>query len=291
MVRRRFCILSLAVIVMLGGRTSFAAPLTLTGNVEADFDSSNPLVQKATISADPTNIGVASWISDSGNVSGWAIKNIWTYYDKTTDTLQVGIETCKNSSGQSAIFGDSDGNGNPGTADSRMTAAGGVDSASFGTGKSFAMAFASANPSAGGVPSIIAGIPLDKTKVGSGIDGFTVSQYKNVNGGLNNNFGTSFGSSAGSLAFDPSASRPHAEFTINNFSAISGINAQNGFWFNAYAGSGNDVIAGEVSTAWIKVPAYAPQETPEPATWLAWSGVVAGGAFYRHRRKRAQSQA
>lgn len=290
MVRRRFCILSLVVLATLGGRPSFAAPLTLTGNVTADFDPTNPNVQKSTISSDPTSIGVASWITDSGWVSGWAIKNIWTYYDKSTDSLQVGIETFKNSAGQTAIFGDSDGNGNPGTADARTTAAGGIDPANFGTGKSFAVAFASANPNLNGTPSIIAGIPLDKSNLGSGIDGFTVSQFKNINGGLNNNFGTSLGSSAGTLAFNPSVDHPQAEFTINNFSKLSGIDPTNGLWLSAYAGSGSDVVAGEVSTAWIKIPAFANQETPEPATWLAWSAVVAGGAIYRFRRNRANSQ-
>ncbi len=288
MVRRRFCLLSLAVIALLGTRPCFAAPLTLTGNVTADFDPTNPNVQKSAISTDPTSIGVSSWISDSGWVSGWAIKNIWTYYDAATDKLQVGIETFKNSAGQTAIFGDSDGNGNPGTADARTTAAGGIDPADFGVGKSFAVAFSATSPGSGGTPSLIAGIPLDKSNLGPGINGFTISQYKNINGGLNNKFGASYGASAGSLAFNPSSAHPQAEFTINNFSKISGIDPTKGLWLGAYAGSGTDVIAGEVSTGWIKIPAFA-AETPEPATWLAWSAILVGGAAVRLRRKRANS--
>jgi hypothetical protein len=288
MVRRRFLILSLAALAMLGVRPCIAAPLTLTGNVEADFNPLNPDVQKTAISTDPTSIGVASSISGAGLVSGWAIQNIWTYYDSSTDSLQVGIQTFKNSQGQSAIFGDSDGNGNPGTAAAATTAAGGIDPAGFGDGKSFAVAFSAANPGSGGTPSLIAGIPLDKGHLGPGIDGFTISQFKNVNGGLNSKFGASYGSGAGSLAYNPSAAHPEAEFTINNFSKISGIDPTKGIWMSAYAGSGTDVIAGEVSTGWIKIPAFA-AETPEPATWLAWSAIITGAATLRLRRKRVGS--
>lgn len=288
MVRRRFYILSLAVLSLIGLRPCQAAPLTLTGNVTADFDPLNPDVQKTAISSDPTSIGVASAITSAGQVSGWAIQNIWTYYDSSTDTLQVGIQTFKNSQGQQAIFGDSDGDGNPGTASAATTAAGGIDPAGFGEGKSFAVAFSAANPTSGGTPSLIAGIPLDKSNLGSGIDGFTISQFKNVNGGLNSKFGASYGSGAGSLAYDPSTAHPEAEFTINNFSKLSGIDPTKGIWMSAYAGSGTDVVAGEVSTGWIKIPAFA-AETPEPATWLAWSAMVAGGAAFRLRRKRVVS--
>jgi hypothetical protein len=252
--------------------------------VTADFDPTNPDVQKSAISTDPTSIGVASWMTNSGMVSGWAIQNVWTYYDAGTDTLQVGIQTFKNSQGQTAIFGDSDGNGNPGTADARTTAAGGIDPAGFGNGKSFAVAFSAANPNSGGTPSLIAGIPLDKSNLGTGIDGFTISQFKNVNGGLNSKFGASYGDTAGTLAYDPSAAHPEAEFTINNFSKLSGIDPTQGIWMSTYAGSGTDVIAGEVSTGWIKVPAFA-AETPEPATWLAWSVIITGGAAMRLRRR------
>ena len=98
----------------------------------------------------------------------------------------------------------------PGTADARTTSAGGIDPANFGNGKSFAVAFSAANPNSGGTPSLIAGIPLDKSNLGTGIDGFTISQFKNVNGGLNSKFGASYGDSAGALAYNPSAAHPQA---------------------------------------------------------------------------------
>ena len=286
MVRRRFSILSLAILATIGARPCAAAPLALTGNVSADFNPADPNVQKSAISTDPTSIGVDSRITSAGLVSGWAIQNIWTYYDKSTDTLQVGIQTFKNSYGQTTIFGDADGNGNPGAMASGLP---GVDSPNFGVGKSFAVAFASANPTVSGTPSLIAGIPLDKSLVGSGIDGFTVSNYKNQSGAsLNSQFGASLGSSAGSLAFNPSSDHPQAEFTINNFSKVSGIDPTKGIWMAAYAGAGNDVVAGEVNTGWLKVPAFA-AETPEPTTWMAWSAIVAGATVLRARRARQAS--
>lgn len=276
MVRRRFWILSMAAVALLGGRPCLAAPLTLTGNVTADFDPLNPDVRKIAVSNDPTSVGVNPSITQAGRVSGWAVQNIWSYYDKTTDTLQVGIQTFKDSQGRTAIFGTTDGYGAPGA------------STALGNGKSFAVAFSAANPDSGGTPSLVAGVSYIKANAGPGIDGFTVSQYKNVNGGLNHNFGASYGSSAGSLAFSPSAAHPEAEFTINQFSKISGIDPTKGIWMRAYAGAGNDVLAGEVGTAWTKIPAFAP-EVPEPAAWLAWSAVAAGAVSFRLRRKRVVS--
>ena len=45
----------------------------------------------------------------------------------------------------------------------------------------------------------------------------------------------------------------------------------------AYAGSPDDVIAGEAALGLTRIPAISEQNIPEPATLLAWS-LVAGGA-------------
>ena len=101
------------------------------------------------------------------------IQNIWLNYNATTDTMYVGIQGYKNVAGKEEIFGDDTGNPNPAQ----------DPNPNFGGLKSVALAFAptalnAAGQEVAGTPSIIAGIPQDKSQGGSGtIDGFTVSQY------------------------------------------------------------------------------------------------------------------
>src|SRR5262249_6502152 len=134
-----------------------------------------------------------------------------------------------------AIFGDADGNGNPGQASPQMAAQGGLNTAHLGGDKSIAIAFAPinpANPSQPTAPVVIAGVPADKSMVGSGtIDGFTVSQFMN-GAGLQHSFGQQLPQFTGNLAFDPSAAHPQLEFTIPNFSKIPGLNGLSGYWLS-----------------------------------------------------------
>src|SRR5947209_6798687 len=106
--------------LLLAARPAPATPITFTGNVANDFNAANRNVEVIPVSSDPNSIGVASWMSASGLVSGWATKDIRLSYDTASDTLSVGFNTW-------GIAGDADGNGHPGTADPRTTAMGGVD--------------------------------------------------------------------------------------------------------------------------------------------------------------------
>ena len=67
------------------GINPFSAPITLTGNVETDFNTLNSEVWKTPVNSDPTKVGVAPFLATSGWVSGWAIKDIRTTYDAKTD--------------------------------------------------------------------------------------------------------------------------------------------------------------------------------------------------------------
>src|SRR5262249_20151775 len=257
---------------------------------DQDFNrSTNPGVQITPVIGSPMNVGEASFIPANGWVSGWAVQDIRTYYNPVNDTLYVGLNTFKNAAGQAAIFGDSDGDGNPGHASAEMAARGGIDSPNMGGDKSIALAFApinTASPSQPGTPSVIAGIPADKTKVGSGTtDGFTVSRFL---GGpaLQYNFGQQLPQFTGNLPFNPSAAHPQLEFSIPNFSKIPGLNPTNGYWIDLYAGSAQDVIAGEIGSGWVKLPKIEPQNLPEPATWTVW-GILAGGVAWRYRRSKS----
>jgi hypothetical protein len=295
MVPRRLYTWNVALLILLGlnAPAANAALIEFTGNVPTDFNpATNPGVVVTPVSSNPLNIGQQSWITANGWVSGWSIQDIRTNYNASTDTLDVGINTFKNSQGVNAPFGQA--NGDPtGTPTS-------YDPAHLGGDKSIALAIAPvnfSNPSQPGTPVVVAGVPADKTVAGTGTDGYTVSTYNAANaanGGLAYSFGTSLPQHMGNLAYDPSPAHPQLEFTIANFSKIPGLHPSNGYWIAAFAGSAMDVVAGEAYLSWTNVPITAAQQipnVPEPATWLTWTWtLVIGAAVCRFRgRIRAQS--
>ena len=293
MVPRHLYTWNVALLILLGlnAPAANAAPIDFTGNVPNDFNpATNPGVVVTPVSSNPLNIGQESWITANGWVSGWSIQDIRTYYNASTDTLDVGINTFKNSQGVNAPFGQA--NGDPtGTPT-------GYDPAHLGGDKSVALAFApvnTTNPAQSGTPLVIAGVPADKTMVGAGIDGYTVSKYNAANApsGLGYQFGQQLPQFTGNLAYDPMPAHPQLEFTIPNFRKIPGLNPANGFWIEAFAGSAQDGVAGEAYLALTKIPVAAaqqiPQNNPEPTTWLAWTLVIGAAACRFRGRIRAQS--
>jgi len=284
---------SLAILAALGAGTASAAPINFSGFVERDFDSSNRDVRVTSVSDDPAHIGQSPWITQRGWSSGFSIKDIRSSYDESSDTLYVGVNTF-------GIAGDADGNGNPGGADPLTTANGGVDPAHLGGDKSITVAFAP-NGTTGsgsfGTPVVVAGVPTDKSAAGPGLNGFTVASFKNPELGLGSNYGALLPEHQGVLAFDPSPEHPGFEFTIRNFSKIPGIDPTQGYWISAYAGSTKDVVVGEDSLSFTRVPRFSPQSgpeptvqsVPEPTTFLAWS-IMAGGAAWSLRKRRGASK-
>jgi hypothetical protein len=289
---RRYLAGGLLVLALVGQRSACADPINFTGITQTDFSAAN--IQGNTnynpvlVMSNPLDLGESSFIPANGWVSGWAVNSVQMSYNTSNDTLYVGLNSFKNASSQYAIFGDADGNGNPGGASPQMAAAGGIDSPNMGGDKSVAVAFAaynSASPNTPGSPMIIAGIPSNKALAGTGTDGFTVAQYNGSSGLLQNSFGSAVGGSVtGNLAFNPSSSHPELEFSISNFSK-SGIDPTKGFWIELYAGSGQDVVAGEAGLGWTYVPPEQPQViTPEPATLLVWAGMAGCMAWGMRRR-------
>jgi hypothetical protein len=279
-----FAVLTLT---LAGPNGALADPISLTGNVAADFTTANgsiksPIDQGPGVIAGPTG-------SNAGELpAGVFIQNIWLNYNAATDTMYVGIQGYQNVNGKEEIFGDDSGNLNPAQ----------DESPNFTGDKSFAVAFAPVTHSANGSTEagsggIIAGIPQDKSNLPTNtIDGFTVAQY-NGSSLLASGFGQQL-ANAGNLAFNPSAAHPDAEFTINNFSKISGINPANGIALQVYAAdptaapdpvTGTQTEDGPVQTSWIYLPAPQGIHTPEPTTWVAWL-LMAGGAGWQYRRRR-----
>jgi hypothetical protein len=280
---------SLIAVLLLCARSSFADPITFTGNVAADFPSTNPSVIIIPHSDVPDHLAQPAWMTQAGLVSGWNIQDVRLGYNAQTDTLSVGVNTF-------GIAGDVDGKGNPVMVDPQLAAAGGSNAANFGGDKSMAVGFApaslSSTPNNPPPPVIVAGIPGDKTQAGAGLDGFTVAKYapSGTSGGTNYDLVTSFGQALpagmGNLAFNPTAAHPGFEFTISNFSKLLGANPLNGFYVSAQDGSISSVVTGKDYVPSTLIEA---QQIPEPTTWIVWAGL-AGGLAWRFRRSRRTSR-
>jgi hypothetical protein len=281
---------SLMAAVLVCAQSVTAGPITFNGNVTNDFNpATNSSVVVIPHSTVPDHIAQPAWMTNSGLVSGWNIKDIRLDYNAQSDTLYVGVNTF-------GIAGNVDGNGMPGTPDPRLTAAGGSDPANWnspGSDKSMALGFAPATltstPNNPPAPVIVAGIPGNKTQAGTGLDGFTVAKYAPTGGSgspnydLVNSFGATLPSGMGNLAFQPNAVTPGFEFTVTNFSKLLGANPANGFYVSAQDGSINSVVTGKDYVPSTLIEA---QQIPEPTTWIVWAGLAATSLAWARRRSR-----
>jgi len=274
---------------MLGGRLAFADAINFTtGNVEVDMPDTNAAVHVTKVDSDPLDsIFQMPEMQSNGNnlINGYAIKDIRTYYDFSTDKLYVGVNAY--SIAGTAVGAD----GAQGAAmDQILQSHGGSDPAHLGGDKSITLAFIGTSPNSAttqGQTIMVAGVPADKSAANpAGTDGFTVASYKGATTlGIQNNYGSILTSNQGQLAFDPSSSHPDFEFTINNFSKISpSLDPTKGYFIQAYAGSAQDGPIGEEVTQAFHVPAVQPQNFPEPSTWLGWS-IIVGGSLHQLRRR------
>jgi len=286
MVRRVVFTVALLATALFGARPAVAAAITFpttpgtSGNAAQDFPVSNPNVQVITIPDAIDRVAQAQWMTDRGWITGWNIQDIRTLYDPKSDTMFIGLHFF-------SIAGNADGNGTPGVPDPLMVAAGGLDEAHLGGNKSITVAIA---PTNSGTPTLVAGVPADKSTAGPGIDGFNVAAYKNTGLGIQYSYGNTLTNNLGQLLYDPSKAHPDFEFSITNFSKIPGLNLTKGFWLEAYAGSPEDVIAGEDFVGWtnLAIPAGEVVVKPEPATFVSWSLVLAGAAWNLRRKRRSQ---
>jgi hypothetical protein len=274
---------TLTTLALLAARPVSADAIQLTGNVERDFALSpgNGVVQVVDFarpdgSSNPADVAQATWMDAEGRANGWNIKDLRLAYDDKSDTLYVGVNFF-------GTAGDADGNGNPGAADPRTSAAGGIDLANLGGRESISVGFDLRNR---GVPDVVAGVPSDKTKAGPGIDGFTVASYNSNNAGLASSYGSTLTRHLGGLAFDPDNTHPHFEFTIAHFKELPGLDPTQGFGVKVFAGTPDDVVAGEdqIPLTHVAFPKVDTQ-VPEPATLLSWT-ILSGGAAWRLRGRR-----
>ena len=225
-------------------------------------------------------VAMAPWMTNSG----WDIRQLNVTYDPKTDTLNVDLKF-------RGIAGDADGNGNPGTADPRTTLAGGVDLPHLGGRKSISVAFAGIDSNGTrGQALAIAGVPMDKSSYASsaGLNGFRLASYIPGSYGLAVSYGAPLaGPATGQLLYDPSAANPDFEFKIFHFSKIPGADLTKGFYISAFAGSPDDVVAGEASIGWTRVGSFTPApQVPEPGS-VALLGLGGLGFWLGRRPRRA----
>ena len=290
MVRRCLIAWALAALAAFGVRTAHASGIQLNGNAEHDLPAVPGvlIINNNVYPADPNNpfhVAQPQWMTDQGRVSGWNFKDVRFAYNPTNDTMLVGVNFF-------GIAGDADGNGIQGVADPKFIAAGGSENPGLGGADSIAVRLDYIGTD-GQHHAIVAGVPADKAGHGGpGLDHFNVAQVLNLaSPDLAFNFGKSLPTNTGSLLFDPSAAHPDFEFTINNFKKLPFFDMSKGFTVSAFAGNPDVVLVGKdglVATA-VSAQQVGPK-VPEPSTLLAWS-LVAGGAAWRLRRRRARPAA
>ncbi len=296
-------VLTLAAALAFGGgfgRPAEAGAVTFTGNVETDMPYTPGGANNGVFAVpglQPNQVAQDSWITQNGWINGWVIKDMRFDYNATTNTMQVGVNFY-------SIAGDAD--GNPTGKPAPQSLLEGLDPASLGGRKSISVEFAAPAGQGGaqvGAPVIVAGVPEDKmTSGGTGTDQFTVAAAGG-SAAIQDNYGKQINAAMGSLAFDPSPAHPDFEFTIKNWSQFSTLAGSNGFWVSAYAGSPDDVVAGESKIPWAHIPVpLSPGEqvsvgpgpppvptqvphVPEPTTVAGWS-LMAGCVVWALRRSR-----
>jgi hypothetical protein len=229
------------------------------------------------------DVAVAPWVVSSG----WDLRETILTYNLKTDTLTADQKF-------TGIAGDADGSGNPGAYDPRLAAAGGVNPANLGGLDSITVAFAGLTTgNKVGTTAAVAGVPQYKVPgVESGLDGFRLATFAPNNAGLSTTYGRAFSDPriSGTLLYSPSAAQPDFEFTITGFSHIPGLDITKGFYLSSFAGSPNDVVAGEDGLAWTYVPAYnpKPQVVPEPTSVVLLG--LGGITLWTTRRRRLKAQ-
>jgi len=274
MIQRRTILGTLAMLALFGASSASADALKPTGDVDKDFTGTGTVTIPG---HSPDAVFQAPWITQQGWINGWVIKDVRLNYDKGLDNLVVGVNFW-------GIAGDADGNGLPGVADPRTTAAGGREFPHLGSPESIAVAF---DLNKDKKFDIIAGVPASQASRGPGIDGYNLTNYVPSSQGIENNFGSSpLAGHMGGLVFDPDKAHPDFEFVLTHFSTLPGLDLSKGFGLQAYAGSPSDVVTGEDSIPYTLVGSLSPEtiHIPEPATMLAWS-LVAGGAAWRLRKR------
>ncbi len=219
-----------AVLTFASSETAGAVP-GITGDVEVDFD---PSIDPAVIViADPGGVGDAGVPADlAGTTSGWDMRDVRLYYDRSADELFVGLNF-------DGVGGDADGDGDPGSG-AISSSASGTDVASFGGTEGFAVLF---DIDSDGVADVIAGV--NETGDISSFGVYEASPFAIFAPAQSLVYGAPIPGALGLAPSDTSTTSPDLEFSIVNFSTLVPDDTSPNFGLHAFAGSGSDGGIGE----------------------------------------------
>ena len=164
----------------------------------------------------------------AGTISGFDVEKICFLYNEPTDTLFVGIRTF-DVGGVPVIFGDADGDGNPGGTSAALAANAGTDYPNLSVKEYFALVFDfdAGVGDLGVSPEVVAGVSDSQQLPG----GYRVSEVAQPPLDVDFSFsgiyyGSAVTSSASSTVFvSPSAGAPHLEFTVTGFASLPGFSS------------------------------------------------------------------
>ncbi|MBI2340482.1 MAG: OmpA family protein [Deltaproteobacteria bacterium] len=195
-----------------------ARAVDFTGSAEDDFPAS-------ACTDDPNGQNIA--LSDAfppGTISGFDVQAICLLYDGALDTLFVGIMTFDDADGDPLIFGDTDGNGDPGGTGSALAGEGGTDHADLAEEEYFALILDFDND-LDTTPEAVAGVSAELSAPG----GYRVREVALPDLGIDFSFlsdyygSTITGTGDSEMFASPSVDEPHLEFTVAGFSSLPGF--------------------------------------------------------------------
>lgn len=220
--------------------------ITLTGNIDTDFGP-----ERCVDDPNGQNIALPSSFP-AGTISGFDISQICMIYNQTTDSLQIGLGTFNNLSGDPIIFSDADGDGDPGSAGTALTDQGGDDMPDMSDSEYVSIIF-DFDGNFDSTPAAIAGISAER----NASTGFRVAEVASPDlgidfGFLDEYYGSLLTASLTSSIFaSPSIAAPHLEMTINGISFFPGMTSIDindpdiNLHFVIKAGSVGDTVIGE----------------------------------------------
>ncbi len=201
-----------------------AFSLEWTGHVDKDFHPEACFDDPGGLS-----VGIPATFP-AGTISGFDIESICFLYQSPLDTLWVGLKTFD--AGETpVIFGDADGDGDPGNTGAPLAANNGTDFRNLGTKEYVALILDfDADPSnLGESPEVVAGVSDSQQLPG----GYRVSEVAQPVWDADfafsgNYYGTTIPTSVSSSVFvSPDAGAPHLEFSITAFSLLPGFSSIN----------------------------------------------------------------
>jgi hypothetical protein len=253
-----------------------AAAITFTGNVANDFTGPGIVI----VSDGAPDVSVPG-TATTGTVSGWDVTELRFAWNSVTDTLYVGIGMPMNAFAppEHVIFGDADGDGNPGGTSAWLVSLGGTDIAGFGSSEYFGVFF---DPDLDGVYEYVVGVPSGGDFASFGLYS-TVAGYDRWEEPDDVDPVSSFGVLVTSLynSGSPSASSPDFEFSITSFGTTLGgtpYTEAPRFGVFLFAGSAQDAGIGED----VILPAVI--IVPEPSSLLLLATFLTLACAQRRRR-------